>query len=330
MSETFKALVLNQEEDKTTHSFQQLSTDDLPEGEVVVAVSHSSLNYKDGLAITGTGKIIRKFPFVPGIDLVGVVESSESDLFKPQDPVLLTGWGVGERHWGGFSQKARLKAKWLTPLPKGLTPARAMAIGTAGFTAMLCVMALQEQGIARENGPVLVTGANGGVGSVAVALLASLGYEVTASTGRLEESDFLEGLGASHILPREELSRKAKPLEKELFNGAVDTVGGQPLATLITQLRYGTAVAACGLAAGVPLPTTVFPFILRNVALLGVDSVMCPPARRQAAWERITEVLPMDKLDALTQVISFDELPAAASTILKGGVRGRTVVDVNR
>jgi acrylyl-CoA reductase (NADPH) len=329
MSDTFKALVLNQNEGQTTHDFQQLRLEDLPEGDVVVSVSHSSLNYKDGLAITGEGKIIRNFPFVPGIDLVGEVESSESDQFKAGDPVLLTGWDVGERHWGGFSQKARLKAKWLTPLPEGLSPTRAMAVGTAGFTAMLCVMALEERGVSKENGPVLVTGANGGVGSVAVSLLAALGYEVTASTGRLEESDFLKGLGATNILPRDELSRKAKPLERELWNGAVDTVGGQPLATLLAQLKYGTGVAACGLAAGVPLPTTVFPFILRNVALLGVDSVMCPPDRREAAWKRITEILPMDTLDTLTQTISLGQLPEAASTILKGGIRGRTVVDVN-
>ncbi|MBF0455197.1 MAG: oxidoreductase [Magnetococcales bacterium] len=330
MSDTFKALVLNQENGKTTHSFEQLRTDALPEGEVVVSVSHSSLNYKDGLAITGAGKIIRQFPFVGGIDLAGVVESSESDQYKPGDAVLLTGWGVGERHWGGFSQKARLKAQWLTPLPSGLTPERAMAVGTAGFTSMLCVMALEGYGIKKENGPVLVTGANGGVGSLAVSLLAALGYEVTASTGRMEESDFLKGLGATHILPRDELSRDSKPLERETWNGAVDTVGGKPLATLLSQLQYGTAVAACGLAAGVPLPTTVFPFILRNIGLLGVDSVMCPPDKRLETWRRITAILPMDKLDDLTEVIPFDALPKAAETILKGGIRGRTVVDLNR
>lgn len=329
MSDTFKALVLDQEDGKTIHSFKQLTVDDLPDGEVVVAVSHSSLNYKDGLAITGSGKIIRNFPFVPGIDLAGVVESSQAEQFKVGDAVLLTGWGVGERHWGGFAQKARLKAKWLTKLPTGLTASRAMAIGTAGFTAMLSVMALEKHGLERDGGPVLVTGANGGVGSVAVSLLAALGYEVTAATGRVEESDFLTGLGAKQILPRSELSRQCKPLEKESFNGAVDTVGGQPLATLLSQLRYGTAVAACGLAAGVPLPTTVFPFILRNVALLGIDSVMCPPPKREAAWQRLTAILPMERLDALTNIIPFAELPAAASTILQGGIRGRTVVDLN-
>ncbi|MBF0195084.1 MAG: oxidoreductase [Magnetococcales bacterium] len=329
MSDTFKALVLDEEDGKTVNSFKQLQLNDLPDGEVVVAVSHSSLNYKDGLAITGTGKIIRKFPFVPGIDLVGEVETSQTDHYKAGDKVLLTGWGVGERHWGGFSQKARLKAKWLTPLPKDLSPTRAMAIGTAGFTAMLSVMALEDHGVKKDGGPVLVTGANGGVGSVAVSLLAALGYEVTASTGRVEEEGFLKDLGAKHILPRSELSRKSKPLEKETWNGAVDTVGGEPLATLLSQLRYGTAVAACGLAAGVPLPTTVFPFILRNVALQGIDSVMCPPQRREIAWRRIAEILPMDKLDSLTTIIPFDDLPKAASSILAGSIRGRTVIDLN-
>ncbi|MBF0380790.1 MAG: oxidoreductase [Magnetococcales bacterium] len=330
MSETFKALVLEEEEDgKTINSFKQLTIDDLPDGDVVVAVSHSSLNYKDGLAITGTGKIIRKFPFVPGIDLAGVVESSQDEQYKAGDKVLLTGWGVGERHWGGFAQKARLKAKWLTPLPQDLTPTRAMAIGTAGFTAMLSVMALEDNGIQKDAGPVLVTGANGGVGSVAVSLLSALGYEVTASTGRLEESDFLKELGATNILPREELSRKSKPLEKETWNGAIDTVGGEPLATILSQLRYNSVVAACGLAAGVPLPTTVFPFILRNISLQGIDSVMCPPKRRQQAWQRLTDILPMDRLDALTTTIPFADLPQAASTILAGGIRGRTVIDVN-
>ncbi|MBF0446916.1 MAG: oxidoreductase [Magnetococcales bacterium] len=330
MSNTFKALVLNQQAGRTVHAFKQLTTDDLPAGDVLVNISHSSLNYKDGLAITGLGKIIRQFPFIPGIDLAGVVEESQSEAFQVGDAVLLTGWGVGERYWGGFSQKARLKAPWLTPLPESLSPTRAMAVGTAGFTAMLCVMALERHGIQKENGPVLVTGANGGVGSMAVAILATLGYEVTASTGRPEESDFLKELGASHILPRAELSRASKPLEGEQWNGAVDTVGGEPLATVLSQLRYGTAVAACGLAAGVPIPTTVFPFILRNVALLGVDSVMCPPTQRAETWQRISTDLPLDKLDALTQIISFEQLPDAAHSILKGQIRGRTVVDLKR
>jgi acrylyl-CoA reductase (NADPH) len=329
MSDTFKALVLDYKDGKTVNTFKQLSLDDLPDGEVLVAVSHSSLNYKDGLAITGTGKIIRNFPFVPGIDLVGEVESSKSDQFKVGDPVLLTGWGVGEHHWGGHAEKARVKAQWLTHLPEGLTPTRAMAIGTAGFTAMLSVMALEKHGIDKSAGSVLVTGANGGVGTVAVSLLAALGYEVTASTGRLEESNFLVELGAKHILPRSELSRKSKPLEKERWNYAIDTVGGEPLATLLSQMRYGTAVAACGLAAGVPLPTTVFPFILRNIALLGIDSVMCPPTQRDAVWQRITEKMPMERLDSLTTTINFADLPDAANTILQGEIRGRTVVNIN-
>ncbi|MBF0358303.1 MAG: oxidoreductase [Magnetococcales bacterium] len=328
MPNTFKALVLNKNDDQTYSEFKQLDLADLPDGDVVVSISHSSLNYKDGLAVTGAGKIIRNFPFVPGIDLAGVVESSESEKFKVGDAVLLTGWGVGEKYWGGFSQKARLNAKWLTAMPEGLTPSRAMAIGTAGFTAMLSIMALEKYGISRKNGPVLVSGANGGVGSMAVTMLAALGYEVTASTGRLEESDFLKYLGARNIIPRSDLAHKSKPLEKEKYNGAIDTVGGQPLASLLSQLSYGTAVAACGLAAGMELPTTVFPFILRNVALLGVDSVMCPAAKRELTWQRIVEILPMDKLDSLTNTITFEQLPIAAIAILKGEIRGRTVVTI--
>ena len=326
MPQSFKALVLTQEDKKTVHEFRQITVEDLPAGDVVVDISHSSLNYKDGLAITGQGRIIRDFPFVPGIDLAGTVASSESEQFKPGDAVVLTGWGVGERHWGGYAQKARVKSEWLTPLPQGLSAEQAMAVGTAGLTAMLCVMALREHGVRPDGGPVLVTGSAGGVGSVAVALLAGMGYEVAALTGRLSESDYLQGLGAAQVIDREQLSRECKPLESEQWNGAVDTVGGQPLATLLSQLRYGTAVAACGLAAGPSLPTTVFPFILRNIALLGVDSVQCPRPRREDAWKTIAANLPKEKLDAITRVIDFAQLPEEAATILKGGVRGRTVV----
>jgi acrylyl-CoA reductase (NADPH) len=330
MAETFKALVVNQENGKTVHGFQDLTTDALPEGDVVVKVEYSSLNYKDGLAITGKGKIVRRFPMVPGVDLAGVVESSESSAFKPGDRVLATGWGIGEGHWGGYAQKARLKSQWLTLIPRGLSNEQAMAIGTAGFTAMLCVMALEERDLKPGTGAVLVTGAAGGVGSVAVAVLAKLGYHVAASTGRVEElHDYLRSLGAHEVIERATLARAPKPLESETWAGAIDTVGSQTLATVLAQMRYGTSVAACGLAGGADLPASVFPFILRGVALLGVDSVMCPSARRHIAWPRLDRDLPKDKLAAITSKIKLSELPAKAQEILKGQVRGRVVVDVN-
>ena len=327
--DSFKALVLRQEDGKTAHAIEDVSADALPEGDVLIAVAYSSLNYKDGLAITGKGKIVRRFPMVPGVDLAGTVEASESPDYKAGDRVIATGWGIGEGHWGGYAQKARLKSKWLTRLPGGLQPEQAMAIGTAGLTAMLCVMALEEHGLQPNTGPVLVTGAAGGVGSVAVAVLVKLGYEVTASTGRAETHDYLRSLGASEIIDRATLARAPKPLESETWAGAVDTVGGQTLATVLAQMRYGSAVAACGLAGGADLPTAVFPFILRGVALLGVDSVMCPAPRRQAAWDRLGTDLPSDKLAAITRTVKLSEIPALADSILKGQVRGRVVVDVN-
>ncbi len=328
-AQTFKALVLNQEGGRTTPSLQGLSLDSLPEGEVLVAVTHSSLNYKDGLAVTGKGKIVRQFPMVPGIDLAGVVEKSESPAFKSGDRVLATGWGIGERHWGGYAQKARLKAQWLIPVPQGLSTEEAMAIGTAGFTAMLCVMALEEHGLRPGAGAVLVTGAAGGVGSVAVALLARLGHQVAASTGRMDLYDYLRSLGAHEVIERASLARAPKPLEPESWTGAIDTVGGQTLATVLAQMHYGAAVAACGLAGGTDLPTTVLPFILRGVALLGVDSVMCPAARRQIAWPRLARELPKDKIADMTTKIALKDVPKMAEAILKGQVRGRVVVDVN-
>lgn len=330
MTETFRALVLNQENGKTVHAFQNVTTDALPEGDVVVKVEYSSLNYKDALAVTGKGKIVRRFPMVPGVDLAGVVESSESSAFKPGDRVLATGWGIGEGHWGGYAQKARLKSQWLTLIPRGLTNEQAMAIGTAGFTAMLCVMALEERGLKPGAGAVLVTGAAGGVGSVAVAVLAKLGYHVAASTGRVEQlHDYLRSLGAHEVIERASLARTPKPLESETWAGAIDTVGSQTLATVLTQMRYGTSVAACGLAGGGDLPASVFPFILRGVALLGVDSVMCPSTRRQIAWPRLDRDLPKDKLADIASVIKLREVPAKSEEILKGQVRGRLVVDVN-
>ncbi len=330
MADTFRALVLNQENGKTVHAFQDLTTDVLPEGDVVVKVEYSSLNYKDGLAVTGKGKIVRRFPMVPGVDLAGVVKSSESSAFKPGDRVLATGWGIGEGHWGGYAQMARVKSQWLTLIPRGLTSEQAMAIGTAGFTAMLCVMTLEERGLKPGAGAVLVTGAAGGVGSVAVAVLAKLGYHVAASTGRVEElHDYLRSLGAHEVIERATLARASKPLESETWAGAIDTVGSQTLATVLAQMRYGTSVAACGLAGGADLPASVFPFILRGVALLGVDSVMCPSARRQIVWPRLDRDLPKDKLAAITSKIKLSEVPAKAEEILKGQVRGRLVVDVN-
>jgi acrylyl-CoA reductase (NADPH) len=330
IQKTFKALLLKQQDGKTLHSFKELSTDALPEGDVVVTVTHSSLNYKDGLAVTGKGKIIRRFPMVPGVDLAGVVESSESDRFEPGDAVLATGWGIGEAHWGGYAQKARLKSQWLTPLPRGLSAEQAMAIGTAGFTAMLCILALEEHGLRPGQGSVLVTGAAGGVGSVALAVLAKLGHQLAAVSGRAELlHDYLRSLGAHEILDRSAFARAPKPLESESWVGAIDTVGGQTLATVLSQMRYDSAVAACGLAGGADLPTTVFPFILRGVSLLGIDSVMCPPARRQIAWPRLDRDLPKDKLAALTTLVKLSEVPKMAEAILKGQIRGRIVVDVN-
>nr|CRH08138.1 Putative quinone oxidoreductase yhdH [Candidatus Magnetococcus massalia] len=328
MSASFKALVLNQEEKKTLSAIEQISEQDLPEGDVLVKVSHSSLNYKDGLAVTGKGKIVRKFPHVPGIDLVGEVVRCEGDAFQPGEQVVLTGWGVGENHWGGYSEMARLKSEWLLPLPESLTPARAMALGTAGLTAMLCVMALERGGLKPDQGPVLVTGAAGGVGSVAVSLLAAKGYTVHAVTGRASLADELKALGAAAIVPREEISRECKPLERSLWAGAVDVVGGQTLATLISQMNYGAPVAACGLAGGMELPTTVFPFILRGVQLLGVDSVQAPIALRQEAWQQLGELLSMEKLDSLTTTIALAQVPEMAEAILKGEVKGRVVVEV--
>ena len=325
---TFKALVLEEIDGKTTSSIQHLEPDVLPEGEVLVRVSHSSLNYKDGLAITGTGKIIRKFPMVPGIDFAGVVETSGSDAYKPGDQVVLTGWGVGERHWGGLSELARVKAEWLVPLPKGLSAAQAMGVGTAGFTAMLCVMALERAGF--ESGEVVVTGAAGGVGSVAVMLLAKLGHQVTASTGRSETHDYLRGLGASDILERDVLAGSSRPLETERFSGAIDTVGGTTLAGLIARMKYNSSIAACGLAGGAGLTTTVMPFILRGVNLLGVESVMVPYQPRLEAWARLAKDLPLEHLERAMQTVKLEDVPRLAQEILVGQVRGRVVVDLNR
>lgn len=327
--DTFRALLLEETNGRTTASVRELRRDQLPEGDVVVSVVYSSLNYKDGMAILGKGKIVRTFPFVPGIDLAGTVVESSSASYKPGDPVILTGWGVGERHWGGFAQLARVRSEWLTPLPAGMSLKHAMGFGTAGFTAMLCVMALERAGMA-PGSAVVVTGAGGGVGSVAVALLSRLGYRVVASTGRPELHDYLRGLGASEILDRRVLAEPStRPLESERWGGAVDTVGGTTLTGLLRAMAYGTSVAVCGLAGGPELSTTVYPFILRGVNILGVDSVRFPAEKRPAVWQRLAQTVPAEVLDQMIQVIPLEELPQAADDILAGRIRGRVVVDPN-
>lgn len=326
----FDALVVNKDEEsgKTSAAVTQLSLDDLPEAEVTVAVEYTTVNYKDGLCIGPGGGLVRKYPHVPGIDFAGTVEASDDDRYKPGDKVVLTGWRVGEAHWGGYAQKARVKADWLVPLPDGLDTRQAMAVGTAGFTAMLSVMALEDHGI--KEGPVLVTGAAGGVGSVATAILANLGHAVAGVTGRPETADYLTSLGASQIVAREELNETTKrPLEAETWGGCVDAVGGAMLARVLGQMEYGASVAAVGLAGGAGLPTTVIPFLLRGVNLLGIDSVMQPYANRLRAWERLAKDLPMDKLETMIQPATLSELPKLGADILKGQVKGRVVVDVN-
>ncbi|NDW47492.1 acryloyl-CoA reductase [Ruegeria sp. PrR005] len=328
----FNALVVEKDEEsgKTQAAVKQLGLDDLPQAEVTVAVEYSTVNYKDGLCIGPGGGLVRKYPHIPGIDLAGTVETSSDARYKPGDKVVLTGWRVGEAHWGGYSQKARVKADWLVPLPKGLDTRQAMAVGTAGFTAMLAVMALEDHGLKPGHGPVLVTGAAGGVGSVATAILANLGYEVAGVTGRPETADYLKSLGATTIVPREELNETVKrPLESETWAGCVDAVGGAMLARVLGQMKYGASVAAVGLAGGAGLPATVVPFLLRGVNLLGIDSVMQPYANRLRAWERIASDLPMDKLEAMIQPATLADLPQLGADILKGQVKGRVVIDVN-
>jgi acrylyl-CoA reductase (NADPH) len=327
MSE-FRALVLREADGKVSGQIERLPETALPDGEVTVDVEYSTLNYKDGLILKGLGRLVRKYPHVPGVDFAGRVSLSTTPEYKPGNAVLLTGWRVGEVQWGGFAEKARVKASQLVRLPQGLTAKRAMAVGTAGFTAMLAVMALEEHGLKPGAGEVLVTGAAGGLGSVAVALLAKLGHAVVASTGRAETHDYLKSLGAQAIIDRESLAQApTRPLDSERWAGAIDAVGSTTLARVLTQLKYGASVAACGLAGGNDLPTTVLPFLLRGVNLLGIDSVMCPKPRREAAWARILRDLPMDKLDAMTSVVPLSELPELAGEILKGSTRGRVVVD---
>ncbi len=323
----FNALVLNQQEKRTIAAIEQLDESQLPEGEVLVQVDYSSLNYKDGLAITGKGKIIRNFPMVPGIDLSGSVISSKDSRYAAGDKVVLTGWGVGENHWGGMAQRASLKADWLVPQPAGIDGKQAMMIGTAGFTAMLCVQALLDAGIKPEDGEIVVTGASGGVGSVAVTLLSGLGYSVAAVTGRVETNGpLLEKLGASRIIDRSEFEEPARPLEKQLWAGAVDTVGSKVLAKLLAQMDYNSTVAACGLAGGFDLPTTVMPFILRNVRLQGVDSVSCPQDKRIQAWESLSKLLPASYYEQACTEIALEQAPEYAESITNGQVTGRVVI----
>jgi acrylyl-CoA reductase (NADPH) len=331
MSETFRALLLEQADGRTVSRLADLPLEALPAGDVLVDIAWSTLNYKDALAITGTGKIVRQFPFVPGIDLAGRVERSEHPCFKPGDEVLLTGWGVGERHWGGLAEKARVKAEWLVLKPQGLALEQAMAIGTAGFTAMLSVMALEEQGVTPDRGEIVVTGAAGGVGSVAIPLLAKRGFKVIASTGRRELEGYLKGLGAAGVVDRNELAGGSKaPLDSARWAGAIDTVGGDTLVNLLKAMQYHGVVAACGLAGSSSLNGTVFPFILRGVRLIGVDSVYFPGERRPAVWSRLAGDLDPAQLAAMTTTIGLSEVPEVAPEFLKGAVRGRIVVDTRR
>lgn len=328
----FNALVMNETDDGYDVGVQQLTSADLPDGDVTVAIEYSTLNYKDGLVVHGNqGKLARNFPHVPGIDFAGTVESSDDARYKAGDKVVLTGWRVGEMFWGGYSQKARVKADWLVPLPDGLSTKQAMAVGTAGFTSMLCVMALEDHGLTPgEESPVLVTGGAGGVGSIAVAILAKLGYQVAASTGRAEQADYLKSLGATQIVARDEINEAVKrPLEKEIWAGCVDTVAGSTLGRVLGQMKYGASVAACGLASGPKLDATVLPFLLRGVNILGIDSVMQPYDNRLRAWQRVVTDLPLAKLEEATTLCALGDIQARAGDILKGQVRGRLVIDVN-
>lgn len=328
---TFKALVVEKDAEGATHAaVKTLTLADLPAGEVLVAVEYSTVNYKDGLCMGSGGGMVRTYPHVPGIDFAGTVEASDDPRYKPGDKVVLTGWRVGETYWGGYAQKARVKADWLVPLPEGLTTRAAMAVGTAGLTAMLAVMALEAHGLQPGQGPVLVTGAAGGVGSAATAILAQLGYEVAGVTGRPETEAYLRGLGASQIVPRDQINEVVKrPLEPEAWAGCIDAVGGAMLARVLGQLKYGASVAAVGLAGGSQLPASVIPFLLRGVNLLGIDSVLQPYAKRQAAWARIATDLPQDKLDAMVTMATLADLPRLGVEILAGHIQGRCLIDVN-
>lgn len=326
----FKGILIEKDESGYRAGLQDIDESQLPAGDVTVRVSHSTLNYKDGLAITGKGPVVRKFPMVPGIDLVGTVEDSTHPGYKPGDAVLLNGWGVGENHWGGLAQKARLNGHWLVPLPTNFTPQQAMSIGTAGYTAMLCVLALERHGVTPSAGEILVTGAAGGVGSVATAVLSKLGYTVIAVSGRPEEAAYLKGLGAKEVLERAQFSSPGKPLGKERWAGAVDVVGSHTLANVCATTKYRGVVTACGLAGGMDFPSSVAPFILRGVTLVGIDSVMCPTPDRLEAWRRLGSDLDIEKLGVISREIGLSEAIPFATKLMNGEVKGRVVVDVNR
>jgi acrylyl-CoA reductase (NADPH) len=325
---TLKAIVIEKAESGTKAALTDFDDSNLMDGDVTVRVEYSTVNYKDGLAIAGKAPVVRRFPMIAGIDFAGTVEASSHAAWKPGDKVILNGWGCGETHLGGYGEKARVKGDWLVPLPVSMSAREAMAIGTAGYTAMLAVMALEQHGLTPERGPIAVTGAAGGVGSVAIAILANRGFTVSAVTGRSSEADYLKGLGASEIIERKELAGPPKPLAKERWAGAVDSVGSTTLANLLSMTRYGGAVAACGLAGGMDLPASVAPFILRAVCLFGIDSVMCPVPRRREAWKRLENDLDRQKLAAMTSEIGLSEVPEAAASILAGQVRGRIVVKI--
>ena len=326
----FKGILIEKDESGYRAAVREIDEAGLPDGNVTVRVSHSTLNYKDGLAITGKGPVVRKFPMVPGIDLAGVIEESTHPEYRAGDSVLLNGWGVGEGHWGGLAQKARLNGDWLIPLPAQLSPRQAMAIGTAGYTAMLCVLALERHGVKPADGEILVTGAAGGVGSVAIAVLAKLGYSVVAVTGRPQDEEYLKYLGATEVLERAQFSAPGKPLGRERWAGAVDVVGSHVLANVCATTKYRGVVAACGLAAGMDFPATVAPFILRGVTLAGVDSVMCPRAERLLAWQRLASDLDVEKLEKISREVGLSEAIPLAASLLNGEVRGRIIVDVNQ
>ncbi len=324
----FKAIVIDKVDGSTKAALTDFDEADLMEGDVDVRIEYSTVNYKDGLAVTGKAPVVRRFPMIAGVDFAGTVEASENPAWKPGDKVILNGWGCGETHLGGYAEKARVKGEWLVPLPSHMSTRDAMAIGTAGYTAMLAVMTLERHGLAPERGPIAVTGAAGGVGSVAVAILAQRGFAVHAVTGRPQETAYLENLGACEIVPRQELTGPVKPLGKERWAGAIDAAGSTVLANVLSMTRYGGAVAACGLAAGMDLPTSVAPFILRGVCLYGIESVMCPIERRRQAWKRLENDLDRRKLAAITREIDLSAVPEAAAAILAGQVRGRTVVKI--
>ena len=330
MSEQIRAIVAREKDGRSKGAVETISTEELPENDVLVRVQYSTVNYKDALAVTGRGKICRFFPMVCGIDLAGEVEESDSPDWKPGDKVIVNGFGMSERHWGGYAEKQRVKSEWLVRLPDAFTLEQTMAIGTAGYTAMLCVHALEDHGILPEQGEVVVSGATGGVGSVATMLLSKLGYTVVGVSGKADAEDYLKSLGASGVIDRSELDRKPRPLETERWAGGVDSVGSGTLATMLAQTKYDGCVAACGLAGGADLPTTVMPFILRGVTLRGIDSVMAPQARRQRAWNRLGELLDIDKLVGVYKTVGLDDVPQIGEDMLLGRLKGRVVVDMSR